>query len=197
MSKVLGNQKQGLLFVISAPAGTGKTTLAHLLCEEFSCVVESISYTTRPPRLGEVHGKHYFFISHEEFKKMEERGDFLETAHVFEHYYGTSKSQVMAQQEAGYHVLLVIDTQGAKQLRGKIEMRSIFISPPSIEILRERLERRKTETEETIQKRLSWAKHEMEAAMSYDYQIVNDDLTVAYAVLRSILIAEEHKPKRS
>src|SRR5579883_3426642 len=111
MSKLLGNLPQGLLFVISAPAGTGKTTLSHMLCEEFSCVTQSTSCTTRPMRLGEIEEKHYHFLTQQAFDQMIAKGELLEYATVFGHLYGTSKAEVEQQQRACKHVLLVIDTQ--------------------------------------------------------------------------------------
>ena len=185
--------KQGLLFVVSAPAGTGKTTLVKMLKEEFPHVVDSISFTTRSPRASEVPGRDYHFITDAEFEKKIAAKEFLEYAEVFHHYYGTSKKMVESEQKKGHHVCLVIDTQGAMQLKGKIEAVFIFISPPSIEELRARLYRRKSETEEAIQTRLSWAENEMALAPKYDYHIINDNLKTAYDALRSILIAEEHK----
>lgn len=196
LSKLLGNLKKGLVFVISAPAGTGKTTLARMVTKEYACVTESISCTTRPPRIGEEEGKHYHFLTKEAFEAKIRSGDFLEYAEVFGHYYGTSKEFVLRQQEMGKHVILVIDTQGAMQLRGKFPAVFIFIAPPSIEELKMRLIKRKTENEESIHERLSWAKQEMTMAGKYDYNIVNDNLVIAYDVLRSILIAEEHKIRR-
>ena len=164
-----------------------------MLLEEFPCVVKSISCTTRPPREGEVEGKDYHFISKQEFEAKIQAGDFLEYANVFDNFYGTSKSYVAGEQKKGKHVLLVIDTQGALQLKGKIPATFIFISPPSIEVLKERLIKRRSESPEMIAKRLSWAQQEMAKIGSYDYHIVNDNLDIAYAALRSILIAEEHK----
>lgn len=185
--------KKGLVFVISAPAGTGKTTLARMLIEEFNRVVESVSFTTRFPRPNEVSGRDYHFISKAEFQEKIQQGEFLEHAEVFGQYYGTSKTFVEAQQEKGKHVVLVIDTQGALQLKEKLEAVYIFISPPNLEELRVRLYRRKADTEESIERRLSWAGREMALADEYDYHIVNDQLKVAYEALRSILIAEEHR----
>ncbi len=185
--------KRGLVFVISAPAGTGKTTLVKMLKEEFHNVVDSISFTTRPPRPNEIAGRDYNFITKKEFEGKIKEGEFLEYAEVFHHYYGTSKKYVEGQQEKGKHVVMVIDTQGALQLMGKFEAIYIFISPPSLEELMARLYRRKSEDEEAIRMRLSWAEKEMALAPKYHYQIVNDNLKTAYDVLRSILIAEEHR----
>jgi guanylate kinase len=196
MRKVLGEVNKGLVFVISAPAGTGKTTLVRMLSEEFSCVVESVSYTTRKPRPKEVDGVDYHFVSTEAFERMIHAGDFIEYARVFDHYYGTSRRFVEAEQEKGRHVVLVIDTQGALQLMGRLRASFIFISPPSLAELRSRLTGRKSETPESIEHRLSWAENEMALASRYDYHIVNDHLKTAYDVLRAILIAEEHKNNR-
>lgn len=180
--------------MISAPAGTGKTTLLRMLQDEFSCIAGSVSCTTRMPRVGEVDGKDYHFISKEEFEEKVEKGEFLEYAKVFNHYYGTLKSTVVQQQEKGRHVVLVIDTQGAMQVKEKkFPSVYIFITPPSLQELRERLFKRNTEHPERIEERLSWARHEMEMAVHYDYQFVNDNLARAYEILRSIFIAEEHK----
>ena len=192
-AKLLGGLAKGLVFVVSAPAGTGKTTLVRMLQAEFSCVVESVSYTTRKPRAGEQEGRDYHFISVDDFTKKIEEGEFLEYAKVFDYYYGTSGKFVEAQQNRGKHVLLVIDTQGALQLKDHYEAVFIFISPPNLSELRARLSGRKTETDAMIEHRLSWAEKEMALASHYDYHIVNENLQTAYAVLRSILIAEEHR----
>jgi guanylate kinase len=192
--KLLGNVSKGLVFVISAPAGTGKTTLVRMLAKKFPCICESISCTTRPPRPGEVDGKDYYFLSKKEFEDRIRQGDFLEYAEVFCYYYGTSRTYVFKQQEMGKHVFLVIDTQGAMQLRKKdFSAVYIFLSPPSLKELKDRLVKRKTESMEAIEKRLSWAKAELEMMVNYDYHIINDNLTQAYAILRSIVIAEEHR----
>lgn len=195
--KLLGNLTRGLVFVLSAPAGTGKTTLVRMLCNEFDSVVESVSCTTRPLRYGEVQGKDYHFIDKELFESRLERGDFLEYAEVFGYYYGTSRAYVTAQQKAGRHVILVIDTQGAMKLKeAGFSATFIFVSPPSLEELRGRLVKRKTESMKNIEERLEWAKHEMQMKGHYDYEIVNDNLHNAYTILRSIVIAEDHKLMR-
>src|ERR1700722_6549145 len=192
--KLLGNISKGFVFVISAPAGTGKTTLVRMLAQEFPCIYESVSCTTRPPRSGEVDGKDYYFLSKKEFEEKVSQGDFLEYAEVFGYHYGTSRSHVFEQQEMGKHVFLVIDTQGAMQLKKKrFSAVYIFLSPPSIEELRERLVKRQTENMEEIEKRLSWPNAEIEMMQNYDYHIINDNLAQAYIILRSIVIAEEHR----
>lgn len=191
---LVGNFKRGLAFVISAPAGTGKTTLVHMLMEEFPDHVEqSISCTTRPPRKGEIDGKDYYFLTEKVFEEKAEQGEFLEQAIVFGHKYGMLRKTVDSILERGKHALLVIDTQGAKTLKTVFPAHFIFIAPPEHEVLKNRLQRRNTESEEMIQKRLEWAKHELEQIKHYNYLIINDDLNIAYQVLRSIIIAEEHR----
>jgi guanylate kinase len=182
---------------MSAPAGTGKTTLARMLIDEFPNVTESISCTTRPMRPGEIADKDYHFMTEAEFHEKEKNGQFLEHATVFGHHYGTLKEHVEKKLHQGQHVLLVIDTQGAIQLK-KMSYPAvyIFIRPPSMAELRTRLFNRKTEAEEHIEERLAWAEHELEMASNYDYIVTNDNLHSAYEILRSILIAEEHKTKR-
>ena len=194
MQKLVGNLKMGIVFILSAPAGTGKTTLVRMLSQEFPCIVESVSCTTRPARLNEVDGEDYHFLTPEAFKEKISQGDFLEFASVFGYNYGTSKTYVQKQKEKGHHVFLVIDTQGALQLR-KMDFPGVyvFLSPPSLEELKARLLRRKTDPIDVIEKRLSWAEKEMGMISHYDYHIVNDHLDQAYVILRSIVIAEEHK----
>lgn len=195
--KILGNLKKGLLFLLSAPAGTGKSTLIKKLLEEFPEVLEeSCSCTTRLPRPQEVQEKDYDFLSIEEFERKIARGEFLEYARVFGNYYGTLKSEVARIQESGKHAILIIDTQGVLQLKGKIEAISIFIKPPSMAELRERLFKRRTEDDETIAERLRWAERELVVGEEYDYQFTNEDLVVSYQVLRSIIISEEYKRRK-
>jgi len=193
--KLLGNLSQGLIFVVSAPAGTGKTTLVNRLKKEFNSVIESISCTTRKPREGEIDGQDYHFLTLEQFKAKINIGDFLEYAEVFGNYYGTSREYILSERSKGKHLILVIDTQGAMQLKKMIDAIFIFLQPPSIETLRDRLYKRNTENEEQAEKRLTIAKEEMAMIDHYDYSIVNEDVETAYHVLRSILIAEEHRVK--
>jgi guanylate kinase len=194
VTKILGNLSYGLVFIISAPAGTGKTTLVRMLAHEFDCVAESVSCTTRKIRPGEISGRDYFFLTEKEFEAKKQLGDFLEYAEVYGFEYGTSREYVSKSQAIGKHVFLVIDTQGAMKLQEeKFRAVYVFLSPPSLGELEQRLCKRQTESSETIEKRLSWAKQEMEMARHYDYHIVNDNLDHAYAILRSIVIAEEHR----
>ncbi len=185
MSKQLGH-----LFIISAPAGTGKTTLVNMLTEKYPQVIRNVTCTTRDPRPGEVDGKDYYFLTEEEFQKKLKAGDFLEHANVFGNHYGTSKSLIEKELQSGKDVILVIDTQGALQLKGKIDATFIFISPPSFEELKKRLIQRRTETPEKIEKRLKTAREELEMISHYDYHIINDDLTAAFEALKNIIIAD-------
>lgn len=193
MTDLLGKTKQGLVFIMSAPAGTGKTTLLHMLLDEFPTVVESISCTTRPARPGEGDGEHYHFLSDEEFDQQIEAGEFLEHAEVFGIRYGTSQKIVQDLLDQRKHVFMVVDTQGAIAVREKMEAVSIFLSAPSREEQRHRLVHRKTESAEMIEKRLAWAEHELEQIDHYNYHIVNDNLNTAYQSLRAVFIAETHK----
>jgi guanylate kinase len=194
---MLSDKLKGLLIVISAPSGTGKTTLCHKLLEEFPNVEFSVSYTTRKPRPGEVNGKDYWFVSREEFMKMVEEGDFLEWAEVYGNLYGTSKSQVLKALNQGKDVLLDIDTQGALQVKRNFpDAVLIFILPPSLKELERRLRKRGTDDEETIERRLRVAREEIKRARYYDYLIVNDELEVAYSRLKSIISAEKSKTNR-
>lgn len=192
--KLLGNLKKGLAFVISAPAGTGKSTLVDMLLNDFpQNIVESRSCTTRAKRAGELTDIHYEFLTIGQFQEKIKNDEFLEYAEVFGNLYGTTKAIVEKLQKEGKHVVLVIDTQGAKQIKKKMPVISIFISPPSFDELRRRLLKRQTESEEMIEQRLKWASNELKQIPHYDYHIVNDDLEITYTILKSIFIAEEAK----
>lgn len=195
MESLLGHETKKQIFVVSAPAGTGKTTLVNKLIEEFPGIIASISYTTRQPRPGEIEGVHYNFISDAAFQAKIAASDFLEYVQLYGTYYGTSRQWIADQQNQGKHIVLVIDTQGALKLKGHLPATFVFIKPPSQEVLRTRLMKRQTESLEMVEKRLEWARQELEAAQQYDYQIINDDLAIAYQILRSIVIAECHRVK--
>jgi guanylate kinase len=192
--RLIGNLEKGIVFVISAPSGTGKTTLTQMICQEFpGKIFESVSCTTRPKRAHEQDGVHYHFISEEEFKQKILEDAFVEYVQVFDHYYGTLKSELTKKTASGAHVILVIDTQGAMRIKKLIDATFIFIAPPSLEELERRLKLRQTEDDEMIKKRLEWADKEMTYAEQYDYFIINEDLQLAYQVFKSIVISEEHR----
>lgn len=190
---LLGNKKMGLLFVLSAPAGGGKTTLVEMLTQEFDAVVQSVSYTTRQPRKGEMEGIHYHFVSKQKFERLIDEEEFVEFIQLHGEYYGTSSSAICAQQAKGKHVILAIDVQGAREIKEKYGAVSIFLMPPSLDELKQRLTGRGTETLSQLNARLAIAEKEINQAQFYDYTIINDDLQVAYQVLKSVLIAEEHR----
>jgi len=186
-------QKKGKLFVFSGPSGVGKGTLNARLFEEFGeQIAFSVSATTRAPREGEIDGKHYFFISRQEFENRIANNDFLEYAQFAGNCYGTPKSYVMNLLEQGKNVLLEIEVQGAMQVKARMpECVSIFILPPSFDELERRLRGRGTETEEKVLARLETARGELEYAPQYTYQIVNGgDLDVAYQELRHVYLKE-------
>jgi len=185
--------RKGLIFIISAPAGTGKTTLVKRLIHEFPHVVQSLSYTTRAPRKGEINGVDYNFIDRATFEEKIRSGELLEYIELYGFYYGTSCLWVEEQRKKGNHVILVIDTQGGLNLKTKIQATFIFIEPPSLEELKNRLILRKTEPLSVIEKRLSCVERELEQGKNYDYRIINDRIDVAYQVLKSIFIAETHR----
>ncbi|OFZ46455.1 MAG: guanylate kinase [Bdellovibrionales bacterium RIFOXYB1_FULL_37_110] len=181
--------KSGIVIVVVAPSGTGKTTLINRLKAEFPQIKESISYTTRYKRSGEVSGEQYFFISKEEFENKIRNDDFLEWAIVHENYYGTSKQFLFDQIQNGNFVLCDIDVQGADNVKKyfKDQAQVIFISPPSLEVLRQRLEGRKTESQDIIEIRLRNAKKEIQRKDDYDYLVVNDDLDQAFYKLKEVI----------
>jgi guanylate kinase len=177
------------LLVISAPSGAGKTTLCHKLLKDFPGLVLSISSTTRAPRGQEKHGLEYFFLRPEEFEAQIKANRFAEWAKVHGNYYGTSKDVIEQAFKNGKTVLLDIDVQGAASLRKSypIECYTIFIAPPTLQALESRLRARKTDTEETIQKRIRNAAEEMKAMTSFDQIVINDQLETAYAELVALV----------
>jgi guanylate kinase len=173
-------KKNGQLFVISAPSGAGKTTLIQQVMTRFPQVSYSVSHTTRPPRPGEIDGKDYFFVTEQTFTRMIQAGEWLEWARVHAHYYGTSRPFVEKQLAAGSSLLLDIDVQGARQIMDAgLDPVTIFILPPSIEELRQRLETRGTDSAQTIALRLENAKKEIALTHLYQYVVKNVDLTTA------------------
>jgi guanylate kinase len=178
---------RGQGFIISGPGGSGKTTLVDRMHQECPEMIKNISYTTRPVREGEVNGVDYFFITDQEFQQKIEADEFLEHIQLFGFQYGTSKTWIESQLSRGFSVFLIVDIEGANRIKSLNKIPSIFIRPPSLDILRERLVRRNTAPEQ-IEKRLARAQFEMEHADLYDYQIVNDDLNRAYEELKGIVL---------
>ena len=189
---------EGLLIVLSAPSGCGKTTMVRRLMQDVPGLVFSVSHTTRPPRAREVNGVDYHFVDDAAFQALRDQqpSGFLEWAEVHGNYYGTSVVSVDSQRRAGNDVLLDIDVQGAAQVRANSKPVTIFIAPPSLVVLEQRLRGRGTESEATIDKRLRNARLELAAAGDYDYLIVNDRLDEAVEALRSIIIAERCRQRR-
>ena len=176
--------RQGNLFVISGPSGAGKGTLVARVMAALPDAWLSVSATTRKPREGEVDGVHYFFVSVDEFKRMIEAGEFLEWACFSGNYYGTPRACVEARMAEGKQVILEIEIQGARQVKAQMpEAHLIFIEPPSLEVLEQRLRGRGTDSEESILLRLETARLELSGKMEYDMRLVNDDLDVACAEL--------------
>ena len=180
--------RKGNVFIVSAASGTGKTTLVSRLLKNHPDIRVSVSHTTRAPRPGEIHGQHYYFVDPASFQTLVGESAFLEHARVFDNYYGTSIEGVNILREQGFDVILEIDIQGAEQVRRSLSGAcSIFILPPSFEILAERLRGRATDSDEVIAKRLSKARHEIEQAFLFDYVVVNEDLVAAEIDLLHII----------
>jgi len=190
-------KNKGDIFVISAPSGTGKTTLVRLLLSRFPTLSFSISYTTRLPRPGEVNGQHYFFVSEREFKKSIAKGEMLEWAKVYGHYYGTPLTFVQEKIAAGKDIVLDIDIQGAQAVKKKMpEAILIFLIPPSWNELQRRITSRSSDSPEEIKKRLEAAKKEILAAREFDYIVINDVLEDALKELVSIIQATKARANK-
>ena len=190
---------RGLLFIVSAPSGAGKTTLCRYLVEAMPSVSYSISHTTRKPRQGEINGEHYYFVSEEEFEQIKKDGGFIEWANVHGNFYGTSKKELERLFEKGNDVILDIDTQGALQVKNS-NVGGIFISllPPSMVELERRLRTRDTDDEEVQRKRIIKGIEEIKFILDkqvYDYLIINDNLVKALDELKSIILAERMAKK--
>lgn len=194
----------GTLFIVSGPSGAGKTTLIHRVREQLQPIgIElyfSVSHTTRRPRTGEIPGISYYFVSEDDFTAMCDRGEFLEWAHVHAHRYGTSRGEVVERLRAGQDVILDIDYQGAKQIANDPELEprslSIFIFPPTLDVLEQRLRSRGLNTDAEIDLRLRKAIHEIfEGKEFYKYIIINDDLEAATECLKAAIIAKKLQTK--
>ena len=190
--------RRGLLLVISSPSGAGKTTLSRRLLDRDPHITMSVSVTTRPPRPGEVDGRDYYFISKERFEAMRDAGELLESAEVFGNCYGTPKGPVEHSLAKGRDVLFDIDWQGTQQLAQAMQddLVRVFILPPSVEALRDRLISRAQDPMVVVAKRMAEASREISHWAEYDYVIVNDDLETADREICAILAAERLKRKR-
>jgi len=187
----------GLLFVVSAPSGTGKTTVVERLVERTPGLALSRSYTSRPARPGEHDGVDYNFISRLDFEAMSARGDFLEWAEVFGNLYGTGRVETAARLADGADLVLVIDVQGARQVRQCLDGTvGVFVLPPSFEVLEQRLRGRSKDPEDAIVRRLDTARQEVFAVVEYDYVIINDELDRCVSELAAIITAERARRRR-
>ena len=192
-----GTATPGILFVVSSPSGGGKGTLIQRVLKRMPNLCYSVSYTTRKPRNGEEDGREYFFVSREQFSEMVERNDFLEWATVHSHLYGTSRSQVSRDVALGRDIVLEVDVQGAASIRNLVsDAVSVFILPPSLEVLRERLIARGTDSPEDLAVRLRNAPEELKAYKTFDYVIVNDDAELAAGKLMAIIESERMRLSR-
>ncbi|HEY9098075.1 MAG TPA: guanylate kinase [Thiobacillus sp.] len=185
------NPSKGVLYIVSAPSGAGKTSLVKALLKSDPTIRLSVSYTTRPPRPGETDGRDYHFVDRQRFEQMLAEGEFLEHAEVYGNFYGTSKGSITRDLNAGHDILLEIDWQGADQVKNHFpESVSVFILPPSFNALRTRLKGREQDSDEVIERRLAAAAHDVAHADAFDYIMVNDDFDHALqdlvAITRSV-----------
>jgi guanylate kinase len=188
---------RGLLFIVSAPSGTGKTTLVEKLVQVLPNLRMSRSYTSRPARAGERDGVDYYFISRDEFQRRINAAEFLEWADVFGNYYGTALADVDYMVAHGQDVVLVIDVQGARQVKARgVDHTAIFVMPPSFEVLEKRLRGRSKDSEEQMQRRLDTARGEASSYVDYDYVVVNDELQPTVVRLQEIIAAERSRTHR-
>ena len=189
------NQRKGLMLVLSSPSGAGKTSICKKILETEKNLVMSISYTTRPKRKSEQDGKDYFFVKKKKFDELQEKNFFVESALVFDHFYGTPKNFIENNIRKGKDILFDIDWQGAQKLvdYSKNDVVSIFVLPPSNKILLERLKKRNEDSDEIVKKRMSKAKSEISHWIEYDYIIINHDISKSADEVKTILFAERKK----
>jgi guanylate kinase len=191
------NKADGVLFIISAPSGTGKTTLVERLVKVTDHLKMSRSYTSRPPRGDEVDGVDYNFVSRPQFETMAQAGEFLEWADVFGNLYGTHAGDTDKCRESGADVVLVIDVQGARKVRARgVPYVGIFLLPPSFQVLERRLRGRSKDSEEAIRRRLQVAREEVSAFEEYDYVVINDEFDPCVERMKGIVLAERSRLSR-
>jgi len=189
--------KKGKLFVITAPSGTGKTAIIDIIRKKVEGIGYSVSYTTRPPRRGEVNGVHYCFVAREDFEKMIEAHEFVEWAIVYDHLYGTPVSSVESTLSSGRDLLLDLDIQGAQEIKKQFPAATlIFILPPSLKILHGRLKRRSAQDDTNIALRMEKAVEEIRKCRDYHFLIVNDDLNQAAREVEAIIVAQRARTER-
>jgi guanylate kinase len=180
---------KGSLYIVSAPSGAGKTSLVNAIVAQLSDVVVSVSHTTRKMREGEVDGENYHFVDQPHFQRMIENNEFLEHASVFGNHYGTSRQHIQEQRLSGKDVILEIDWQGARQIRQAMGgCKSIYILPPSVQALRDRLQGREQDSDDVIEKRMREAVSEMSHYAEFDYIVINDEFDQAREELASIFV---------
>lgn len=190
-------KRKGLLLVVSGPSGAGKGTICKAILDQNDQIKLSVSATTRKPRNGEVHGVNYFFLEKEEFTSMIEKGEFLEHAQIYDNFYGTPKAAIIETLEKGQDVILEIEMQGARQVKEVYpEGIFVFVLPPSLKELKNRIVGRGTETVEEIEKRFSCAFEEIKQIDDYDYFIVNQDVEKSVKELEAIISSEKNKVTR-
>jgi guanylate kinase len=193
----MSSNRKGLLFIVSAPSGAGKTTLVERLVEQVPHLKMSRSYTSRAAREGEIDGVDYNFVARDRFDAMVAAGEFLEWADVFGNLYGTAAADTDRILESGHDVVLVIDVQGARKVRARgVVASTVFVMPPSFDVLEQRLRGRSKDSEQAVQRRLQVARDEVAAFAEYDFVVVNDELTGAVDRLRGIVIADRARLQR-
>jgi guanylate kinase len=190
-------QERGQIFVITAPSGTGKTTIIRAIRESGIGVGYCVSHTTREPRHGEIPGKHYHFITKRNFEGMVDAGQFVEWAHVYGHLYGTSYSSMENELSSGKDILLDLDTQGFEAIKKPFpESLSVFILPPSMKVLEERLRKRKDNDRKDVDLRMNTAAEEIMRCGEYDFIVINDDLAQSVREIEAIILSERARTKR-
>jgi guanylate kinase len=200
LSKAKGSEQQGILIILSAPSGCGKTTIVDRLLKRHPDWSRSISATTRPPRTGEKKDEDYFFVDSAAFKGMEERGELLESAKVFDYFYGTPKQFITDSLKKGKTLVLAIDVQGMRKIKkvleGRVPLCTIFVLPPSIKVLRDRLEGRKTDSLEEIERRITAAQEEIKDARLYDFTVMNKNLEQTVLEIEGF-VSQKKKERRT